>query len=93
MFTAACIIGIIIMFVIILLDHISTNSKNANFKDGIIGGICITILLVIEIYIVGDILESNNPKPTPMDVYKGNTTLEYKVVDGVKVDSCIIWKD
>lgn len=93
MFTAACIIGIIIILVIILLDYISTNSKNANFKDGIIGGVFITLLLVIEICIVGDILESNNPKPTPMDVYKGNTTLEYKVIDGVKVDSCVIFKN
>jgi hypothetical protein len=30
---------------------------------------------------------------TPMDVYQGKTTLEYKVVDGVKVDSTVIWKN
>lgn len=30
---------------------------------------------------------------TPMDVYQGKTTLEYKVVDGVKVDSTVVWKD
>ena len=29
---------------------------------------------------------------TPMDVYQGKTTLEYKVVDGEKVDSCVIFK-
>lgn len=29
---------------------------------------------------------------TPMDVYQGKTTLEYTIVDGVKVDSCVIWK-
>ena len=31
--------------------------------------------------------------PTPMDVYQGKTTLKYEVVDGVKVDSIVIWKD
>lgn len=30
---------------------------------------------------------------TPMDVYQGKTTLKYEVVDGVKVDSVVVWKD
>lgn len=30
---------------------------------------------------------------TPMDVYQGKTTLQYKVVDGVKVDSCVVWRE
>lgn len=29
---------------------------------------------------------------TAMDVYQGKTTLEYTVVDGVKTDSCVVWK-
>ena len=28
-----------------------------------------------------------------MDVYQGKTTLKYEVVDGVKVDSTVIWKN
>ena len=28
-----------------------------------------------------------------MEVYKGNTTLEYKVVNNVRVDSCVIFND
>ena len=32
-------------------------------------------------------------KPSAMDVYQGKTTLEYKVVNGEKVDSCVIWKN
>lgn len=31
--------------------------------------------------------------PTAMDVYAGKTTLKYEVVDGVKVDSTIVFKD
>ena len=93
MITAAIIIGIVIIAIIILLDHISNNSKTAKFSDGISGGIIISIFFIIEIGIVSDILASNNPKPTAMDVYQGKTTLEYKVVDDVKVDSCVIFKN
>ena len=31
-------------------------------------------------------------KPSAMDVYQGKTTLEYKVIDGVKVDSVVVFK-
>lgn len=31
--------------------------------------------------------------PTAMDVYQGKTTLEYIVVDGVKVDSTVVWEN
>lgn len=30
---------------------------------------------------------------TPMDVYQGKTTLKYTVIDGVKVDSTVVWKN
>lgn len=30
---------------------------------------------------------------TPMDVYQGKTTLEYTIIDGVKVDSTVVWKN
>lgn len=30
--------------------------------------------------------------PTPMDVYQGKTTLQYKIVDGEKIDSIVVWK-
>lgn len=31
-------------------------------------------------------------EPTAMDVYQGKTTLEYKVVDGEKIDSVVVYK-
>ena len=30
--------------------------------------------------------------PSAMDVYQGKTTLEYKVIDSVKIDSFVIFK-
>lgn len=93
MVIAAIIVGIVIVVILYLLDYINTKSITANFSDGIAGGIIISIFLIIEIGIVGDILASKNPKPTAMDVYQGKTTLEYKVVDDVKVDSVVIFKN
>ena len=40
----------------------------------------------------GLILLRNPSNPQAMDVYQGKTTLEYKVVDGEIVDSCVVWK-
>ena len=43
------------------------------------------------------IIQSNELKYTKqesaMSVYRGETFLKYEVVDGIKVDSCVIWKE
>jgi hypothetical protein len=44
-----------------------------------VGLICLTVIIV----------EKN--EPSAMDVYKGKTTLEYTVVNGIKTDSTVIW--
>ena len=53
------------------------------------------ILLICVSMIIGALLGIiiyDDSLITPMDVYQGKTTLEYTVVDGVKVDSCVIFK-
>jgi hypothetical protein len=56
---------------------------------GIIFVICLSMivgaLLGVNIYMDNCI--------TPMDVYQGKTILEYTVVDGIKVDSTVVWKE
>lgn len=51
------------------------------FFIGILTGIFISIIMqaIVSIYNI-----------KPIDVYKGNTTLKYEVVDGVKVDSIVV---
>lgn len=46
-------------------------------------------------FIVSMFLNYNlrGPEPTALDVYRGKTALEYKVVDGEIVDSCVVWKN
>lgn len=31
-------------------------------------------------------------EPNAMDVYQGKTAIQYTIVDGVKVDSCVVYK-
>lgn len=90
MIIAAIIIGIILIFLVALTDYIG-DKKHGKFNDGITLGVFITILLFIESMLIACIIDGQNP--TAMDVYEGKTTLEYKVVDGVKVDSVVVFKN
>lgn len=90
MIIAAIIIGIILLTNLFLAFYIS--DKNiGEFDGGVTLGIIISILFFIEVGIVSNII--SEPTPTTMDVYQGKTTLEYKVVDDVKVDSVVVFKN
>jgi hypothetical protein len=39
-----------------------------------------------------NMLEKINERPSAMDVYQGKTALQYTVVDGVKIDSVVVFK-
>lgn len=87
MIIAAIIVGLIIIG---LIDFISSNSHD-NMDVGVFFGILVTLCFVIEIGIVSTIIEE--PKPTPMDVYQGKTTLEYTIRNGEVIDSVVVWKE
>ena len=90
MIIAAIIVGVVLIFLICSVDYIGSHGKG-DFEGGCWSGVVISIFLIIEIGIISDIIE--NPTPSAMDVYQGKTTLEYKVVDDVKVDSVVIFKN
>lgn len=90
MIIAAIIIGIILIFLVALTDYIKDN-KHGKFNDGITLGVFITIFVFIEYALIACIIDNKNP--TAMDVYQGKTTLEYKVVDSVRVDSVVVFKN
>ena len=89
MIIGAIIVGILILALIILGEHIS-NRCDGSFYVGIFMGIVITILFVMEICLVHEIIEK--PKPSALDVYQNKTTLEITYKDGVPVDSVVVWK-
>ena len=90
MIIAAIIIGIILLFFVCLAFYLSDRC-GSEFDGGVTLGMIIVLLILIEgIFII---CINYDPEPTAMDVYQGKTTLEYKVVDDVKVDSVVIFKE
>ena len=57
------------------------------FCYGIIAGMILMMLVCIVL------ISHFEHQPQAIDVYHGKTTLEYKVIDGVKTDSTVVWKN
>ena len=90
MIIGAVIVGILICILIILSFHISNNSTE-DFDIGVIIGCFMTILVIIEVYLLADII--GKPKPSALDVYRGNTELEITSVNGVPTDTVVVFKE
>jgi hypothetical protein len=39
-----------------------------------------------------NMLEKINERPSAMDVYQGKTTLQYTIINDVKIDSVVVFK-
>lgn len=59
------------------------------FDSFILGMLAGVILLAISL----GIINLTNPSITPMDVYRGKTTLEITYKDSIPVDSAVVFKD
>lgn len=90
MIIGAIIVGILICILIILSFHISNNSTE-DFDIGFIIGGIITILVIIEVYLLSNII--GKPTPSAIDVYRGNTELEITSVNGTPIDSVVVFKE
>lgn len=81
-------IGILfILFSICLVVTICFTRADSDSFVCCFGGTCAFLISLLVVAIIYDCT------PTAMEVYQGKTTLEYKVVDGVKVDSTVVWKN
>lgn len=85
----AITIGVFIFALIGVGSHLS-DKWGSGFSVGIFIGVVITIFIVIEICLVSRIIEK--PKPSALDVYRGNTELEIKSVNGIPIDTVVIFK-
>ena len=81
------IIVFLILCAIFYVWNIFTNDKDYRFISALLLIISVVILVILVVSY------GNRNTPTAMDVYQGKTTLEYKVVDGVKADSVVIFKN
>ena len=89
MIIGAIIVGVLIFALITLDTHLSER-YGGNFDTGVIIGIIIAILMVIEICLVSMIVEK--PIPSALDVYRGNTELEITSVNGSPIDTVVVFK-
>ena len=85
----AIIVGVVIFALITLVAYLNER-YGGNFNTGVIIGIIIAILMVIEICLVSMIIEK--PKPSALDVYRGNTELEITSVNGIPTDTVVVFK-
>ena len=84
------IVGILLCVSVILTAFKGRNSS-CDFDNGVIMGGSIAMLMTIEVYLLADIIDK--PKPSAIDVYRGNTELEITSVSGTPVDTVVVFKE
>ena len=90
MVIGAIIAGVLICILVIISLYISKSSTE-DYDIGIIIGGIIAALMVIEVNLLADII--GEPKPSAIDVYRGNTELEITSVNGVPTDTVVVFKN
>ena len=90
MVIGAIILGVLICILVIISLYISKSSTE-DYDIGIIIGGIIATLMVIEVNLLADII--GEPKPSAIDVYRGNTELEITSVNGTPIDTIVIFKE
>ena len=91
MIIGAIIIGIFILALITLGLHISKKCKlDDNFDVGVFMGMILELLIFVETILVADIIDG--PRPSAIDVYRGNTELEITSVNGISIDTVVVFR-
>lgn len=88
-----CIICVSILLIfLVMISVYSYNTNEGSFGEGFICGTFIIILSIVEILLICDLTKSIGIKPKAIDVYRGKTELEVTSVNGVPVDTVVVWK-
>lgn len=89
MIIGAIIIGISILALITLGLYIGKKCDD-NFDCGVFLGMMLAALIIVETALVADIIYG--PRPSAIDVYRGNTELEITSVNGIPTDTIVVFK-
>ena len=89
MIIGAIIVGILI-FVLFILATCDSNRYGDRFDAGVFKGAFIVSLIFLETLLIITIAEE--PTPSALDVYRGNTELEITSVNGTSIDTVVIFK-
>ena len=90
MIIGAIIVGILICTLGILSTFLSESDTN-KFDIGVIIGGIEMVLIIIEVNLLSNII--GKPTPSAIDVYRGNTELEIKSVNGTPIDTVVVFKE
>lgn len=88
MIIVAIIVGVLIVALAVL--GVYEERCGGGFEAGALIGEVITILIVIEVYLISMI--TKKPTPSALDVYRGNTELEITSVNGTPIDTVVVFK-
>lgn len=86
----AVILGIIIIALVILCNTYLRKNCIKDFDIGVFVGMSIAALIVFETALILDIIYL--PRPSALDVYRGNTELEITSVNGIPTDTVVVFK-
>ena len=89
MIIGAIIIGVFIFVLFIWATH-DSNRYGDRFDAGVFKGAMITSLIFLETLLIITITEE--PTPSALDVYRGNTELEITSVNGTSIDTIVVFK-
>ena len=86
----AVILGIITIALIILSNTYLRKKCTPNFYCGVFLGMILAALIIVETALVAGIIYG--PRPSAIDVYRGNTELEIISVNGMPIDTIVVFK-
>ena len=89
MITGAIIVGIFVLELMNLWAFFRERG-DSSFDAGVVIGVVIMTLVIIEICLISNIIEKQ--KPSTLDVYRGNTELEITSVNGIPTDTIVVFK-
>ena len=69
--------------------YITQKDNEEIVPTAIMGGMSV-VFMILGVFCIG---EHFYPSISPIDVYRGKTTLEITYKDGVAIDSVVVWKD
>ena len=81
------VFGLAFLTCLLLVIHLITDDENFFLKDCTVC-ICIVFLIII---IIAQIFSLS--QPTALDVYREETLLEVKTINGIPSDSTVVWKE
>ena len=84
------ILGISILALITASSTYFREKCTKDYDIGVFIGVTITLLVAFEITLVVNIF--GKPKPSVLDVYRGKTELEITSVNGIPIDTVVVFK-